>query len=475
MPGARPAAADAGAVEPRQYSGLRLTAPLLRSPFLALAVAFPVVFIHIRYLPSVVVGSGTTVTVTLADLAILLVALAALAVAVRERLRPLRAGLPVWAAAAVFLLFGIARASNGTHLVSAVKFAEYAVLALAVPLLVRGRDELRALLWVIALWTAVAAVVGLAQFFGAGIADGWGAGSRQPSFLGQLDFSALAGLAFAAGIAGIALGAERIGGGASDARGARALVALSTVAGGLGLILAASVAALAGIAAATAAVLAVALRSRSLRPRASAAGAVAVALVLAGTLALRGGDLVQFTRFLGINEKVASTTADVQTYGQRTVLVDIGWRIFLRHKAVGAGWGASADPAEFEPVLAASHRAYPDAAPLSFPSRENPWGVQNAYVQALADLGVVGLALLLLVLAAGGRLAARAALSRSSAAAPLGALAVAWILVPMGVWAALGLISGVPSDAALWLGLGLAAAAPALARSPAAPGGADVA
>ena len=452
-----------------------MTASPLRSPFLALAVAFPIVFVHIRYLPKVVVGSGTTVTVTLADLAILLVVLAALAVAVRERLRPLRAGTPVWIAAAAFLLFGSARAGNATHLVSAVKFAEYAALALAVPLLVRSRDELRALLWVVALWTAVAAVTGLAQFFGARIADGWGAGSRQPSFLGQLDFSALSGMALMIGLVGLAFGAERVGAGTADARGARALVTLSTIGGGLGLILSASVAALAGVTAATLAVAIVGLRSRTLRPWSSAAGTVAVALVLTGTLALRGGDLVQFTRFLGLNQKVASSTANVQTYGHRTVLVDIGWRIFLRHKVVGAGWGASADPAEFEPVLAAAHRRYPDAAALSFPSRTNPWGVQNAYVQALADLGAVGLVLLLLLLSTGGRLAARTARSRSLSAMPLGTLAAAWIVVPMGVWAALGLISGVPADAALWLGLGLAAAAPALAHSPAVTGGTDVA
>ena len=118
-----------------------MTVSPLRSPVLALAVAFPIVFIHISYQPSVVVGSGTTVTVTLADLAILVVALTALVVAVRARLRPLRAGLPLWLAGGLFLLFGVARAGSGTHLVSALKFAEYAALALAVPVLVRTRRD----------------------------------------------------------------------------------------------------------------------------------------------------------------------------------------------------------------------------------------------------------------------------------------------------------------------------------------------
>lgn len=466
------------AVEPRQYSGLRLTArsttsspDLPSASALALAVAFPIVFIHIRYQPSVVIGSGTTVTVTLADLAVLGVALLALVAALRTRLAPLRPGLPVWAAGAAFLVFGMARAGSGTHLVSAVKFAEYAALAVAVPLLVRSRRDLQLLLGVVVAWAVVAAIVGLAQFFGADLAHGWGAGTRQPSFLGQLDFAALAGMAFAVGLTGLAFGVERVAG----ARGGRSVVAAGLVAGGLGLILSASVAALAGVGVATAVTALVALHGRRLTLRATSVGAVAAALVVAGTLALRGGDLVQFTRFLGVSHEVESTSADVQTYGQRTVLVYIGWLVFLDHKAVGAGWGASADPGVFEPHLPAAHREFPNAAPLSFPSRTNRWGVQNAYVQALADLGAVGLTLLAALLAAGLWAALRTALGRgvtaaaAAAAAPLGVLALSWTVVTMGVWAALGLIAGVPADAALWLGLGLAAAAPLLVAAPAGP------
>jgi hypothetical protein len=83
--------------------------------------------------------------------------------------------------------------------------------------------------------------------------------------------------------------------------------------------------------------------------------------------------------------------------------------------------------------------------------------VQNAYVQALADLGGVGLGLLVALLGAGIWVAARAALRGTVVLA--GTLALSWLLVTMGVWAALGLVAGVPADAALWLALGLAAAA----------------
>ena len=454
-------------VEPRQYSPLRLTAPsnpssanahqalplgrvAVLSPALVLAAALPIVFLHIEYQPAFTVDVGPSVTVTLADLAILAVAAVAAVAAVRTRLQPLRAGLPIWIAAAAFLVFGVARSRTGTHLVSSLKFAEYAALALAVPLLLRGRAELRLLLWAVTGWAAIASTVGLAQFFGAGMAGGWGAGSRQPSFLGQLDFAALSGMAVSIGLAGLALGTAAVGG--------RRLVALATTAGALGLVLSASVAGLAGFAAATAAIAVVALRHRRLlaRPRAVALGTVAVALVVAGTLALRGGDLVQFTRFLGLSDKVASTSQDVQTYGQRTVLVWIGWQIFLDHKTLGVGWHGSSDPRSFEPYVPAAQRHFPDVAPLSFPSREHPWGVQNAYVQVLADLGVVGFGLLLALLGAGIWAAARAALRGT--AVLIGALALGWLLVAMGVWAALGLVAGVPADAALWLALGLAAA-----------------
>lgn len=440
---------------------------------LVLAAALPLVFLHIRYQPSVVVGSSPAVTVTLADLAVLGVALAALVEAVRTRLRPLRAGLPLWFAGGAFLLFGIARAGSGTHLVSAVKFAEYAALALAVPLLLRTRDDLAWVLRALVAWSAVATLVGLLQLFGVGIADGWGVGSRQPSFLGQLDFAALSGMAFTVGLAGLAFGAQQVAGLLRP----RLVVWGGVVAGGLGLILSASVAALAGVAVAIAVAALAALRGRRLHGRSLVLGAGAVALVAAGTLALRGGDLVQFTRFLGISEKVESSRADVQTYTQRTVLVWIGFEVFKQHKAAGAGWGASADPEVFEPLLPAARARYPDAAPLSFPSRENPWGVQNAYVQALADLGVIGLALLLATLAAGLWLALRATLAATRRAATaggtahVGVLATGWVLVTMGIWAALGLISGVPSDAALWLGLGLAAAAPLLAPQEEVAGG----
>jgi O-antigen ligase len=152
----------------------------------------------------------------------------------------------------------------------------------------------------------------------------------------------------------------------------------------------------------------------------------------------------------------------VQTYVQRALLAYIGWRIFLDHPVAGAGWQASEkEPTTYEPYLADAHRKFPDSPAIAFPSPAHPWGIQDAYVQALADLGVIGLVLFLGVFGAGLWTAGRAALRAPPEAGALATVAGAWLLVAMGVWTALGLVAGIPTDGLTWLGLGLAATAAA--------------
>ena len=90
----------------------------------------------------------------------------------------------------------------------------------------------------------------------------------------------------------------------------------------------------------------------------------------------------------------------------------------------------------------------------AFPTHEHEWGVQNAYVQAAADLGVIGIVLWLLPFLLALVLALRAN-------APPGAVAIFAILGAMGVWVGQGLVAGIPLDAVTWLGFGLAATAAA--------------
>ena len=191
----------------------------------------------------------------------------------------------------------------------------------------------------------------------------------------------------------------------------------------------------------------VAARRGSLDTRRAAAVVAVAAVVGAGTVALRSANLESFFFGRGHNAR------NVESYSQRTLLGYIGLRIFGDHPALGVGWQGSSDEFAYGPYLADAHRRYPDQPELAFPSPAHPYGVQNGYIQALADLGVPGLALLLATLAAGLWLGLRAA-ARSAVALA----AVCWLLVAMGVWLGIGLVAGIPLDALVWLALGVAIA-----------------
>ena len=114
------------------------------------------------------------------------------------------------------------------------------------------------------------------------------------------------------------------------------------------------------------------------------------------------------------------------------------------------------DPANFERYLPAAHRRFPNEAPLAFPARspDRHYGVQNVWVQALADLGVVGLGLWVAVFAVAAWRSARAAVRVGSATALLGLL---WTALLIWLWTAQGYIAGIPIDALTWLAFGFAA------------------
>jgi O-antigen ligase len=190
--------------------------------------------------------------------------------------------------------------------------------------------------------------------------------------------------------------------------------------------------------------------------RVAAVGAVAL-IVACGAVAIRGSDLDAFARFLGASPgKQQAAPTKIQTYAHRTLLVWLGWEIWKDHPLLGVGWQGSAEPANFEPYLPAAHARFPDESPLAFPSTapDRRYGVQNVWVQALADLGIVGLALLVAVFGTAAWLAARAAVASTTATALIG---LAWTALLVWLWAAQGFIAGIPLDALTWLGFGLAA------------------
>ena len=87
-----------------------------------------------------------------------------------------------------------------------------------------------------------------------------------------------------------------------------------------------------------------------------------------GILVMRGGDVDQFVRFLGIREHDPSAQENVQTYVQRTMLAYIGWQIFLDHPVAGAGWQASAKEEQvYGDYLDDARREFPDTPARGFP------------------------------------------------------------------------------------------------------------
>src|SRR5438094_1283521 len=407
----------------------------------ALAPVVPFLFLHIKYQPGVRVPLGSThLGLELSDLAVVVVALFALREGIRTGFAPLRPAWPLWLASLALVLWIIVRSGSLTHLVTAAKFSEYALLAVSAPLILRRRDDWEFVAAAVVGWSVVATCVGLLQFFGLGIADDWAAGRRQPSFLGHSAFAALSAFALAIGLAAVLAANRRIGWAA-------------VASGALGLILSGATAGLIGIAAGAAALLYAISRRRSLAIRDVAVSGAVVGVVAAGVLVLRAGDFDNFMRFLHLKGK-ETQTANIQTYSHHTLLAYIGYRIWRDHRVIGAGWQASSDPDVVDPQLPAAHREFPDVAPLAFPTREHEWGVQNAYVQAAADLGLIGLVLWLAPFALALVLALRAN-------APPGGVAVFTILAAMGIWGGQGLVAGIPLDAATWLGLGLGATAAA--------------
>src|SRR5205807_8785238 len=158
----------------------------------------------------------------------------------------------------ILIPHGSAGYPTTTHAVTAAKFLEYALLAPALVLIVRTRLDLRPMVLAVVAWSVLASAVGLVQFFGANIFISGATGGRQLAFLGFHDFASLSTAALLLGAAAIAL--PRVG---LDRR----VAWVAAVAGAIGVVLSAAIAAVIGILAASGALLAVTLVRREANAR----------------------------------------------------------------------------------------------------------------------------------------------------------------------------------------------------------------
>ncbi len=417
---------------------------------LVVAAALPFLLLHRHYQPSISVGP---VDAFLSDVAVLAVLVTAVWTG-RGRLGRFASSRPVWlalGALALLVLWGVAWGAvhfpaypTSTHAVTGAKWLEYMLLAPAVLLIVDDARDLR--IWAAALigWSCVATAVGVLQFVGAlGNLDHTPAGSRKPSLLGDHDFAALSASALALALFVLARGAR--------SSRERQWAWAAGLAGGVGMIVAGAFDAFVGE------LLAAGLIVVLLRPgarRAALVGLVVFAVAI-GLVAIRSQAVTDGLKFLGAGHHDTNAGVDIQSYRQRTLLAYIGGRIFIDHPLLGVGWQGSADEYAYRPYVADAKRRFvqPDRA---FPSPAHPWGLQNAYVQSLADLGFAGLVALLAALLVPVAYAVRRGAGDARVAAP------ALILVALGAWNGYGLTAGVPLDALTWLAVGAAALAGSL-------------
>ena len=388
---------------------------------------------------------------TLADLAIACVLAAAVVRGRREGWAPLRRSRWLLLLTAAFVVCGALSLATPSllgedyalapHAVSVAKFAWYAALLPAAILVVRTTREAVPLLRMLVIWSVAATAWGLLQFLGlVSEFEGKRPGQREPSFVGIHDFAALSGAALVVGAAGVALGDGRPAG--------RRWSLVAVVTGALGVVLSGAMTAVIGLWLALAAVLLGAAAVRALRARRAVALVAVVVLVTAGTAAMRAETIERFAEFLGIRDRVEQT--GVESYAHRTLLAYIGGRIWLDRPITGVGWQASSEEWAYGPFLDDARRRFPNEPEQAFPAPDRPWGIQLLYLQVAADLGIAGVVLLV-----GFAAAAVAAGVRNLRSAPGALVGLGWLAVAIGVWAGIGLVSGLPLDALTWLAAAL--------------------
>jgi O-Antigen ligase len=429
---------------------------------LVLAFSLFLIFRHASYDPSVGIPVGSTsVDIGMADLGVLLTVGAACAELRNGRRLPtgrriwvLRCGAGLCAWMVIATLYGPLVSSSyplAASFASVATFVEYALLALAAAVLVRTRSDMYAVVGAFVLLAAAAALWGALQFLGlVNEFEGRRPLQREVSFLGNHDFAAVGGATLGVAFAILATGLS----------GRWRLVGwVAAVAGVVGVVLGAAITTVAAVMLSALVALLVGWRRHLIDRRRGAAIVLLTCITIAGSVSLRSGDIGHFFRFLGVGANEHQET-NLETGSHRAVLSYIGLRIFLDHPLLGVGWQGTLLEENYGPYLDDARQRFPEVAPGSLPSPEHPWGIQNAYVQASADLGIVGLVLLLATVLGAIAVAAAAAIRGPPETSGFALLTLFALLVGSAEFAALGLIPGIPTTALLWLAIGGAVALP---------------
>ena len=383
--------------------------------------------------------AGTEVSFVPSDLAFLV-----LAVLVAGRLLG-RARLPDPARAVTFAggafaawLLASSLLNGAEAVVGAVRLLEYGVIALGVVLFVQRRSQLHTLVTVLVGLTVGADVLAVADLLehGAG---------RKGAYLGMHEYAALSTMSLAVGLAAV------------YARAPRRLAIGAGAAGAIGVVLGAALAGLLGVYLAAAAIVGLAAARRSVTKRRLGATALVLLVVTAGVLTLRLADF-----------GVGATDDDAGVAGGswrvRAIHTYIAGKVFLENPIIGTGWYGELPPEEYAGVLPDVRRAFPDEPAHYFPTPPGDYIPQQTYDMVLAELGLVGAALFLLLGVLTTRTIVRVGREwpRAGDDEWLAFVPAAWLGSLAGALAGAALFGGGPLATFFWLTLGIAAVAPSL-------------
>jgi hypothetical protein len=396
-------------------------------------------------LPSTTVHLGSTgVAVNPSDILLVLLAIWTLFRIVIRRELP-RQSLVVLVPLVVFAAWiMVTAAANGSDaFVSAGKFVELAVIAVATALVVRTGSSIWPLVWALLgmnVAADVSALLGFVHNFNA----------RQPSFLGEHDLAALSTMTMSIWLAHLYVATDRH----------RRIARACGLVGAIGITLGAALASLVGVYLAVAALAALA-RGRGQFDARKLGLTIAVLVVITGAvLNLRADNLGFLRAWFGTHETSSTSQPEPGAWSQRLIFAYIGGRVFAAHPVAGTGWYPELPPKEYARFLPDARRRFPDQPAHYFPPANGRFIPQMAYDQVLYELGVLGAAVFLVLGIATVQQSVRAGRRwPRSDPEPLAAyIAPSWTASMIGVLAGVALFGGATVSVLFWLTLGTAAA-----------------